>query len=60
MLSEAISMRFSGFHTVWVVLHFPSVEAAQAVWQSDDYQAVIKKRLDATAPKIALIVPTAD
>jgi len=43
-----------------VVLRFPSVEAAQAVWQSDEYQAIIKKRLDATAPKIALIVPTVD
>lgn len=43
-----------------VVLRFSSIEAAQAVWQSDEYQAIIRKRLDATAPKIALIVPTAD
>jgi uncharacterized protein (DUF1330 family) len=43
-----------------VVLRFASVEAAQAARQSDAYQAIINKRLNATTPKIAFIVPTMD
>ncbi len=44
--------------TTTVVLEFESVEAAQAAYDSDEYQAVIGERIESTVPKFAVIVPT--
>ncbi|ETW98421.1 MAG: hypothetical protein ETSY1_18845 [Candidatus Entotheonella factor] len=43
-----------------VVLRYESVEAAEAAYRSEAYQAVLPDRLNATTPKIALIVETLD
>ena len=43
-----------------VVLRFDSVEAAEAAYRSEAYQAILPDRLKATTPKIALIVETLD
>jgi len=43
-----------------VVLRFPSVAAATEAYRSAGYQAVLGERLDATTPRVAMIVPTLD
>ena len=39
-----------------VVIRYPTMEAAQAAYNSDEYQAVVGKRLSATANGRAVIV----
>ena len=41
-----------------VVLEFESVEAAETAYNSAEYQAILPSRLNATSPKIAMIVKT--
>jgi uncharacterized protein (DUF1330 family) len=41
-----------------VVLRFDSIEAARAAWESDEYQAVLPRRLAATTPRSAVLVET--
>ncbi|MFV1991769.1 MAG: DUF1330 domain-containing protein [Acidimicrobiales bacterium] len=48
----------NGAGTTTVILEFPSVEAAQNVFESEEYQAVVAERLAATDAKFAVIVPT--
>ncbi len=48
----------AGGGTNTVALEFESVEAAQAAYASEAYQAVVGERLAATDPKFAIIVPT--
>jgi len=48
----------NGAGATTVVLEFPSVEAAQAALDSEEYQAVVGERLASTDPKFAIIVPT--
>lgn len=43
-----------------VILRYESVEAAEAAYRSEAYQAVLPDRLNATTPKMALIVETLD
>lgn len=43
-----------------VLLRYDSVEAAQAAFRSEAYQKALKKRFDATEPRIGLIVETLD
>lgn len=44
-----------GTHTV--ILRFRDAEHARAVYESEEYQAVVGERLAATTPGIAMIVP---
>jgi uncharacterized protein (DUF1330 family) len=44
-----------GTHTV--VLRFDDVDQAQAIYDSEAYQAVIGERLAATTPRFAALVP---
>ncbi len=43
-----------------VVLRFETVEAAQAAYESAEYQAVLGDRLRATTPKFSLVVEAID
>ncbi|WP_104169035.1 DUF1330 domain-containing protein [Arthrobacter sp. SX1312] len=52
-LPEATS---SGTHTV--ILEFESVDRARAVYDSAEYQALVRQRLAASNPTIAMIVPS--
>ncbi|MFG2847044.1 DUF1330 domain-containing protein [Kitasatospora sp. NPDC048296] len=45
-----------GTHTV--VLRFADAEQARAVYESEDYRALLEERLAATVPHTAMIVPT--
>lgn len=46
----------AGIHTVG--LEYESVEAAQAAYDSDEYQAILGQRLAATRSGYAIVVPT--
>ncbi len=43
-----------------VILRYESVEAAEAAYRSEAYQAILPDRLNATTPKMAFIVETLD
>lgn len=50
----------NGAAATTVILEFPSTESARRAFASDEYQAVIGERIEATNPSFAVIVPTSE